>query len=62
MTRNLETADRIVKLVMALMMIVLYLVGMIHGPWATALLNLSILVVSIQAVRAIMINRKTAKS
>jgi hypothetical protein len=53
MTRNLETADRIVKLVMALMTIVLYMAGMIHGPWATALLILSVLVVLLQAIRTV---------
>lgn len=51
MTRNLETADRIAKLTMAVMTILVYATGMIRGPWATALLILSILVLFIQTVR-----------
>lgn len=53
MTRNLETADHIVKIVLAICTIVLYVTGLIAGPFAVVLFILSLLVLIIFATRLI---------
>jgi len=45
MTRNLETADTIVKLILAISTILLYALGLIAGPFALALFVMSLLMV-----------------
>lgn len=44
MTKNLETADTVVKLVLAFAIIIFYFIGLITGPFAVVLLVLSIVV------------------
>jgi hypothetical protein len=56
MTKNLETADRIAKLALALMIVVLYFFRLIQGPFAEALLILSITVLAIYLLRTLMHN------
>jgi len=46
-TRNLETADAIAKLVLASATIILYFTGLISGPFAVALVLLSVCVLLI---------------
>lgn len=53
MTKNLEAADHIVKLVLAICTIGLYLAGVIAGPFAIALVVLSLIILIIFAVRLI---------
>lgn len=53
MTKNLETADMIVKLVLAVAVIIFYFTNLITGPFATALLVLSIIVLVIFMAKAI---------
>lgn len=54
MTRNLETADYIVKLVLALGIIVLYLTKVIAGPFAIVLLVLAGLILLLDAVKLLL--------
>ena len=51
MTKNLETADTIVKLTLAITVLVLYFTSLIAGPFAKALMILSIIVLAIFAAR-----------
>lgn len=51
MIKNLETADKIVKLVLAVSVIVLFLTNVIAGPFAVALVILSFFVLIIYAAR-----------
>lgn len=51
MTKNLETADRIVKLVLAVSTIVLFTAGIISGPFALTLVVLSSFVIVLFAAR-----------
>lgn len=53
MTKNLETADMIVKLVLAVAVIIFYFTNLITGPFATTLLVLSIIVLVIFMAKAI---------
>lgn len=53
MTKNLETADRIAKLALAITTTVLYLSGIIAGPSALALFLLSILVLLIFVLKRV---------
>lgn len=53
MTGNLETADTIVKLVLAIAVLISYFAHIITGPFATALMILSVIVVLIFVVRFI---------
>ena len=53
MTRNLETADRIAKLTLALMTVLLYFLRLIQGPFAEALLILSITVLAIYLLKVL---------
>ncbi len=57
MTRNLETADIIVKLILASSVIVLNLVGALAGPFATPLVVLAIIVIILTIARLIPRNR-----
>lgn len=51
MTRNLEKADTVVKLTLAVLVIILYFMQVISGPFAQALAVLSGLIVLIFAVK-----------
>lgn len=51
MTKNLETADDIVKLVLACSTIVLFFARVIAGPFALALVFLSVLILLIYSAR-----------
>lgn len=51
MTKNLETADTLVKLVLAISVILLYSVDVIAGPFAVALVVLAALVLLIYAMK-----------
>ena len=53
MTKNLETADNIVKLALAGFIIVLFFTKVIAGPFAVALVFLSFLTLLIYAARLI---------
>ncbi len=55
MANNLETADTIVKLVLAILVIVFYFTKVISGPPAWILLVLAILVGVIFALRMVLI-------
>ena len=47
MKKNLNTADSIVKLVLSVLVIIIYFTGVITGPFAHALLILSLIIVVI---------------
>jgi hypothetical protein len=51
MTKNLETADRIAKLALSLLTLVLYFFGVIRGPLAVTLIVLSIIVILLYLIR-----------
>ena len=51
MTKNLETADNIVKVALAGFIIVLFFTKVIAGPFAVALVVLSFLILLIYAAR-----------
>lgn len=53
MTKNLETADRITKLILSVTTAVFYFAGVIEGPFARALMIISILVILIYAARIV---------
>ena len=53
MTRNLETADTIVKLVLAIATIILFAARLITGTLAIFLVLLSIIVLTLYATRII---------
>ena len=53
MTKNLETADTIVKLVLAIATIILFAARVITGPLAILLVLLSIIVLTVYATRLI---------
>jgi hypothetical protein len=56
MTQNLETADRIVKLTLALLITILYFLQFIQGPFAETLLVLSLLTMGINVIKTIFHN------
>ena len=51
MTKNLETADTIVKLTLSIAVLVFYFTNVIHGPFAKALMILAVIVVVIFVAR-----------
>lgn len=51
MTKNLETADALVKLVLAIAVILLYAADVIAGPFAVLLVTLSSLVLLIYGLK-----------
>ena len=51
MAKNLETADRIAKLTLSMLTLVLYSVGVIHGPLAITLIVLSSIVILLSLIR-----------
>jgi hypothetical protein len=53
MTRNLETADRIAKLTLSSLTVVLYFFRLIQGPFAEALLVLSVTVLGIYFIKLV---------
>ena len=53
MTKNLETADNIVKLVLASATIVLFYTRIIAGPFAVVLVVLSFIVLLIYGIRLV---------
>jgi hypothetical protein len=53
MTRNLETADVIVKLTLAIAVLILYFTRLITGPSATGLMILAIVVILIFVARLV---------
>lgn len=53
MVKNLQTADTIVKLVLAVTTIIFYFANVISGPMAQILLILAIAVITIFAAKAI---------
>lgn len=56
MKQSLETADRIVKLVLAILVVVLYLTHIISGPFAKALVILALSVLIIFGVKVFIKN------
>ena len=60
MTKNLETADTLVKLILAISTIILYITRIISGPFAVVLLILSIAIILLHVVRVLF--RKTFTS
>jgi len=55
MIRNLDTADMIVKLVLALLVIVLYFTHVISGPMAKVLMIFGIAVIAIYLFKNILL-------
>jgi hypothetical protein len=53
MRKDLETADRISKLTLSVMTLIFYLIGLIEGPFAIALMVVSVTVVVIYFIRTI---------
>lgn len=53
MTKNLETADRITKLTLSLMTLIFYFTGVIEGPFAIALIVVSVAILLIYLVKRI---------
>jgi hypothetical protein len=53
MTKNLEAADRITKLTLALMTLIFYLFDVIQGPFARALMIVSVAVLLIYFVKIV---------
>ena len=53
MTKNLETAEKIVKLALAFCTVVFYFTRVISGPIATLLMILGLLVIGMFAVRVL---------
>jgi hypothetical protein len=51
MTKNLETADRIAKLVLSLLILVFYFAGLIEGPFARVLMIVSVAALVIHFVK-----------
>lgn len=51
MSKNLETADKIVKLSLAMAVIVFYFIGVITGPFARALMIMASIVILIFSAR-----------
>ncbi|MEO5603856.1 MAG: DUF2892 domain-containing protein [Cyclobacteriaceae bacterium] len=47
MTKNLKTADTIVKLILAVTVLIFYFTRLISGPFAMALMFLSLIVILI---------------
>lgn len=54
MTKNLETADMIVKLVLALSAVIFYFTRIISGPVARVLMILGVLIIVIFVVRILL--------
>jgi hypothetical protein len=54
MTKNLENADMIVKLLLAFLVVVFYFTNVISGPLARALMILALLVIGIFAAKVIL--------
>lgn len=53
MTKNLETADNIAKLVLSVSTVILFFAGVIAGPFARWLLILSFVIIGISVVKLI---------
>lgn len=53
MTKNLETADTMVKLILAIAIMIFYFTDLITGPFATALVILASIVLLIFVARAV---------
>lgn len=51
MTRNLETADRIVKLSLSGIILVLYVLNVIQGPFAHVLMIVSVAVIVLYIIK-----------
>lgn len=51
MTKNLETADTVMKLILAITVLLFYFTNVISGPFAKLLMILAIIVVVIFAAR-----------
>lgn len=51
MTKNLETADVIVKLILSVAIMIFYFTKLITGPFATALLILAVIILVIFLVK-----------
>lgn len=62
MTKNLETADNIVKLVLSVSTIVLFSVGLIAGPFAEWLVVLSFFIIGIAGAKFLASRLKRQKS
>jgi hypothetical protein len=61
MTKNLEKADTVVKLTLAVSVIVFYATHVIHGPFARALTILSALTILIFILKFVYMRRTGAK-
>jgi hypothetical protein len=55
MTKNLEKADTIIKLTLAITTIVLYLSGVIAGPFGQILSGLSVIVIVIYLAKIVVV-------
>jgi hypothetical protein len=55
MTKNIETADTIVKLILAVLVIAFYFSRVISGPLAQVLMFLAVIVLLIFVVKALLI-------
>jgi hypothetical protein len=53
MPKNLDTADKMAKLSLSVMCLVLYFIGMISGPFAYTLMILSIAVIVLYVAKII---------
>jgi hypothetical protein len=54
MTKNLETADKIAKLALALTTLVFYFFDIINGPFATGLMLLSVMVILVYFIKSML--------
>lgn len=58
MTKNLETADNIVKLVLSVSTVIFFFTGVIAGPFARSLVILSFVTLGIFIVKLISVRLK----
>jgi len=59
MTKNLETADAIVKLVLSASTVILFFTGVISGPFARWLVVLSFAIIGISVVKYVATHLKS---
>lgn len=55
MAKNLETADTLVKLVLAITIVITYFTDLIQGPFAKALLVLALITVILYVTRTVVL-------
>ena len=54
MTRNLETADKLAKLILSCSVVLSYFAGIISGPFARAMMLLGLLVIFIFVAKTLL--------